>query len=157
MEKETRKKSSKLDVQEVLNLRSQGKTQQQIADIFGCSKGAVNNILKANGKTNSLESIKIDVSKVIQLHSEGLSNPEIANVLGCHRSNVHEIITKNGLVGNINPRSLERVRLYNPTKEELVESLKENTIGKIASTNNVSSVTVWKRMSELNVTSPRNK
>lgn len=154
---ETRKKIEKLDVQKVLELRNSGMTQQQIADIFNTSKGGINNILKANGKTSSLEDIKLNVNEILKLHGEGKSNPEIAKQLNCSRSKVLDIIKEHGLVGNRTKNNKAHVKLFDPTKEELVILLETNTIETIADMFNTSSVTVWKRMKDFDVKSPRNK
>ncbi len=145
----------KIDEQKVLELFNLGLTQQKIADELGTSKGGVNNILKKYGKTRSQETLKIDVAKVLMLHSEGLSNPEIAEIVGHARSKIYDIIVANNLVGNRVEIDKSEFKKYNPTKEQLIVDLKENTIKQIADKNNTSSVSVWKRMREHDVKSPR--
>ena len=149
--------ANKIDEERVLELHSQGMTQQKIADELGVSKGGVNNILKKNNKTTSMEITKIDEEEVLRLHSEGYSNPDIAKIIGHARSKVYDIIVDAGLFGNINKRDHSDFKIYNPTKEQLIDDLKNYTIKQIADNNNTSSVSVWKRMKEHGVVSPRNK
>lgn len=147
----------KIDEERVLQLHSQGMTQQKIADELGTSKGGVNNILKKHNLTESLKSKMIDVEQVLKLHSEGYSNPDIAKIVGHARSKIYDIVSENGFVGNVNKKDYSEFKIYNPTKEQLIEDLKINTIEQIAKINNTSPVSVWKRMKEHGVVSPRNK
>lgn len=147
----------KIDEERVLQLHSQGMTQQKIADELGTSKGGINNILKKHNLTESLRSKMIDVEQVLKLHSEGYSNPDIAKIVGHARSKIYDIVSENGFVGNVNKKDYSEFKIYNPTKEQLIEDLKINTIEQIAKINNTSSVSVLKRMKEHGVVSPRNK
>ena len=145
----------KIDEEKVLELYSLGMTQQKIADELGTSKGGVNNILKKHNKTKTMEFRKIDVEQVLLLHSEGLSNPEIANIVGHARSKIYDIIIENGLVGNVAEKDYSEFKTYNPTKEQLIEDLREHTIKQLAEINDTSPVTIWKRMRDHSVKSPR--
>lgn len=147
----------KIDEERVLQLHSQGMTQQKIADELGSSKGGVNNILKKHNLTESLKSKMINVEEVLRLHSEGYSNPDIAKMVGHARSKVYDIVSEKGFIGNVNKKDHSEFKKYNPTKEQLVEDVIHNTIEQIAKINNTSSVSVWKRMKEHGVVSPRNK
>lgn len=148
---------NKINEERVLELFDQGLSQQKIADELGTSKGGVNNILKKYGKTRSMNDIKIDVEQVLMLHSEGLSNPEIAEIIGHARSKVYDIIIANNLVGNKAEIDRSEFKIYNPTKEQLIIDISKNTIKQIADINGTSSVSVWKRMRDHNVKSPRCK
>lgn len=148
---------NKIDEQKVLELFDLGLSQQKIADELGTSKGGVNNILKKYGKTRSMNDIKIDVDQVLILHSEGLSNPEIAEIVGHARSKIYDIIIEHNLIGNKSEIDRSEFKKYNPTKEQLILDLEHNTMKQIADKNDTSTVSVWKRMRDHNVKSPRCK
>ena len=102
-ESHSQSKLTAVDVEEMIRLRSLGKSQAVIADIFKISRANVS--LITNGQrwkhlTNHIDAqrrpiIKLEIkNKVIELHQSGLTKKSIAEKLGISRTSVSRVLAK---------------------------------------------------------------
>ena len=87
---------AKLNMQEVLQLREQGQTLQDIANIYGCTRQYVSLFMKENGirdyklnlKRITLKKILDNIQTIERLHKEGKTYKEIEEELQIYRKSL---------------------------------------------------------------------
>jgi len=82
----------------VIDLYNGGHTQQQVADILGCSQGSVSSILKRNAINTNTRTI--DWLEVKKLATIMTSQTQVAEAVGCTQSHISRVLNpiKNGKV-----------------------------------------------------------
>lgn len=89
---------AKLNIQEVLQLREQGQTLQDIANIYGCTRQYVSLFMKENGirdyklnlKRVTLKKIVDNIQTIERLHKEGKTYKEIEEELKVFRGSLSQ-------------------------------------------------------------------
>jgi len=87
-----------INEQSVIDLYNGGNTQQQVADILGCSQGSVSSILKRNAISTNTRTI--DWREVKKLATIMTSQTQVAEAVGCTQSHISRVLNpiKNGKV-----------------------------------------------------------
>ena len=125
---------NKIDDNKILELRQQGKTYKEIADILGCSKTTIRNhieninnqtniITNNNKNTNYNKKKGIPLQEIIKLHEEGKTDSEIAIICGCTRPNITKRLNKVGY--NQRKSKIDNI----PLRNKISESLKGKMVG----------------------------
>jgi len=104
----------------LIKLVEEGKTQQEIAKVFGVGQSAIANRISRNPMLKKSLSDKINISSVNEILS-GKKHEEVANIYGLSRSRVSQIWGdfKNELIEKYNTGS---------TKEELIKGKIDNGV-----------------------------
>ena len=88
---------SEKEIQEVITRYQEGNSANKLAEIYGCHKCTIRNILKRNGITvsNSVADKKLLVEKMVSLREAGHSINQIAQATGLDYGTVWRYFKKN--------------------------------------------------------------
>lgn len=87
-----------INEEQVIELYNKGNTQQQVADIIGCSQAAVSSILKRNAINTNTRTIDwLEVKKLAEIMT---NQAQVAEAVGCTQSHISRVLNpiKNGKV-----------------------------------------------------------
>lgn len=159
-ENKIREIQAPLDRNEVKRLFELGMKAIDISKHFKASKGTIGDILKSFGLTVSFEEISTrkqnNANIIINLHDSGLFLEDIIEHTGHIEQYIRNVlrksqrIPKQKLVNFIEIdgktiKTIPSMRKFDPTKEELSELLKTNSLRQIGKLYGVSQVAVLKR------------
>ena len=115
---------------DIINLYNDGCSVPQIANKLNIAKQRIYQVLKDNNikltKRERKKTIpKYNPDEIIELRKENFTYKDIAEKNGCSVNTVYYILNKNNMIGKINGRLTEVVRLYNlgMTQKEISNKL----------------------------------
>lgn len=91
-------------IEEIIRLRSGGKSVKKICDITGAGRNSVLRYIKYRDYDEVCayqNGIRINDDDIKELHSQGLTNTEIGKALGCSRNSIGNHLKKLGLKANV--------------------------------------------------------
>lgn len=95
------KKLDENDYKKIIQLKNDGRTNPELANLFGVTSSRIGQILRQYGisSVNSryLNFSQEDCQKIISLYNGGVSATKIAESFGCSRKPIVEILHKNGI------------------------------------------------------------
>lgn len=98
--KQRQKFLSEKETQEVIIRYQEGVSANKLAEIYGCHKCTIRNILKRNGITvsHSVADKKLLVEKMILLRNQGYAMKEIAKMVGLNYDTVLRYFREHGII-----------------------------------------------------------
>lgn len=129
----TKQKLNKNDCEKIIQLKQNGCSNSDLANMFGVTKSRIWQILRQNGieSTNEryLNFSEDDCKQIVELYLQGVSVAKIGKIFGCSRNPIKKVLNNNGIrLDNVLRKIPESeyqniVKLYNSgmTQEEVAK------------------------------------
>ena len=108
----SRKKLDENDYKTIIQLKQNGYTNQELADIFNITKSRIGQILRSNGinSTNSkyLNFSEDDCQNIIDLYKQGVSSVNIGKIFGCSKNPITRVLHDNGIILDTSLRKINK-------------------------------------------------
>lgn len=108
----SRKKLDENDYKTIIQLKQNGYTNQELADIFNVTKSRIGQILRSNGissiNSKYLNFSEDDCQKIIELYNQGVSSVNIGKIFGCSKNPITRVLHDNGIILDTSLRKINK-------------------------------------------------